>query len=270
MTHLRKRMLEELERRNYTESTTRVYLATISDFAAYFHQSPEHLGPEHIREYIAYLFRERRLSDKTVNQRVGALRFLYVKTLKRNWSVEETPYPKKRFHLPTVSQEEVSRLIAAALTPFHRTILMTLYATGVRRTELAHLKLSDVDSARMVLHVRGGKGRKDRDVMLSRFSSKSCGSITGGSRESPPNGSFPGDSTIHRQNNRSATKSSGTPAAKLPSAPASTRSFTPTPYGTASRLTYSKPAPTSGASRFCSATATSKKPPSTCICRSGI
>jgi len=167
VTHLRKRMLEELERRNYTESTTRVYLATISDFAAYFHQSPEHLGPEHIREYIAYLFRERRLSDKTVNQRVGALRFLYVKTLKRNWSVEETPYPKKRFHLPTVSQEEVSRLIAAALTPFHRTILMTLYATGVRRTELAHLKLSDVDSARMVLHVRGGKGRKDRDVMLS-------------------------------------------------------------------------------------------------------
>ena len=167
MTHLRKRMLEELERRNYTESTTRAYLATISDFAAYFHQSPEHLGPEHIREYIAYLFRERKLSDNTVNQRVGALRFLYVKTLKRNWSVEETPYPKKRFHLPTVlSQEEVSRLIAAALTPFHRTILMTLYATGVRRTELAHLKLTDVDSARMVLHVRGGKGRKDRDVML--------------------------------------------------------------------------------------------------------
>ena len=161
-------MLEELERRNYTESTTRVYLATISDFAGYFHQSPEHLGPEHIREYIAYLFRERKLSDNTVNQRVGALRFLYVKTLKRNWSVEETPYPKKRFHLPTVlSQEEVSRLIAAALTPFHRTILMTLYATGVRRTELAHLKLTDVDSARMVLHVRGGKGRKDRDVMLS-------------------------------------------------------------------------------------------------------
>jgi site-specific recombinase XerD len=70
-------MLEELERRNYTESTTRAYLATISDFAGYFHQSPEHLGPEHIREYIAYLFRERKLSDNTVNQRVGALRFFY-------------------------------------------------------------------------------------------------------------------------------------------------------------------------------------------------
>jgi site-specific recombinase XerD len=84
-----------------------------------------------------------------------------LKTLKRNWSVEETPYPKKRFHLPTVlSQEEVSRLIAAALTPFHRTILMTLYATGVRRTELAHLKLTDVDSARMVLHVRGGRAAR--------------------------------------------------------------------------------------------------------------
>jgi len=168
VTRLRKRVLEELERRNYTESTTRAYLRTISDFAEYFHQSPEHLGPEHIREYIAYLFRERKLSDNTVNQRVGALRFFYVKTLKRNWSVEETPYPKKRFNLPCVlSQEEVSRLIEAALTPFHRTILMTLYATGVRRAELAHLRIADVDSTRMVIHVRGGKGRKDRDVMLS-------------------------------------------------------------------------------------------------------
>jgi hypothetical protein len=82
VTHLRKRVLEELERRNYTESTTRAYLRTISDFAEYFHQSPEHLGPEHIREYIAYLFRERKLSDNTVNQRVGVLRFFYVKNVK--------------------------------------------------------------------------------------------------------------------------------------------------------------------------------------------
>jgi site-specific recombinase XerD len=168
VTHLRKMMLEELERRNYTQSTTRAYLRTIEDLARYFQRPPDQLGPEHIREYIAHLFRVRKLTDNTVNQRVGALRFFYVKTLKRVWSVEETPYPKKRLHLPLIlSPDEVSQLIESALTPFHRTILITLYATGVRRAELANLKTVDIDSQRMVVHVRGGKGRKDRDIMLS-------------------------------------------------------------------------------------------------------
>jgi site-specific recombinase XerD len=161
-------MLEELERRNYTQSTMRAYLRTIEDFARYFKRPPDQLGPEHIREYIAYLFRVRKLTDNTVNQRVGALRFFFIKTLKKSWNVEETPYPKKRLHLPVIlSQDEVSRLIESALTPVHRTILITLYATGVRRAELANLKIADIDSQRMVVHVRGGKGRKDRDLMLS-------------------------------------------------------------------------------------------------------
>ena len=83
--------------------------------------------------------------------------------------MEETPYPKKRFHLPVIlSQEEMARLIESALIPFHRTILITVCATGVRRAELANLKISDIDSQRMVVHVRGGEGRKDRDVMLSQ------------------------------------------------------------------------------------------------------
>jgi integrase/recombinase XerD len=168
VTHLKKMMLEELERRNYSESTTRAYTATITDFARYFNTPPDQLGPEQIREYLAHLFRDRKLADNTVNQRVGALRFFYIKTLKQSWNIEETPYPKKSIHLPVIlSQDEVTRLIESALTPFHRTILMTLYATGVRRAELTHLKIADIDSPRMVIHVQGGKGRKDRDVMLS-------------------------------------------------------------------------------------------------------
>ena len=168
MTHLRKMMLEELQRRNYTQSTTRAYLRTIDDFARHFNRPPDQLGPEQIREYVAHLFRDRKLTDNTVNQRVGALRFFFIKTLRKVWSVEETPYPKKRFHLPVIlSPDEVGRLIESALIPFHRAILVTLYATGVRRAELAKLKLADIDSQRMVVHVRGGKGRKDRDVMLS-------------------------------------------------------------------------------------------------------
>ncbi len=87
---------------------------------------------------------------------------------KRPWRVEETPYPKRRTRLPVIlSREEVARLIESASNPFHRTILMTLYATGVRRAELARLKLTDIDTERMVLHIRNGKGRKDRDVVLS-------------------------------------------------------------------------------------------------------
>ncbi|MGC1597328.1 MAG: tyrosine-type recombinase/integrase, partial [Candidatus Acidiferrales bacterium] len=116
----------------------------------------------------AELFKKHKLSPGTVTQRLAALRFFYIKTLKKTWSIAETPYPKRAFHLPSIlSREEVARLINAALTPFHRTLLMTLYATGVRRAELTHLKVSDIDSKRMVIHVQGGKGRKDRDVMLS-------------------------------------------------------------------------------------------------------
>jgi len=78
------------------------------------------------------------------------------------------PYPKKVQRLPLVlSPEDVAKLIDAADSPFHRILLMTLYATGARRAEVAHLKVSDIDSQRMVVHIRGGKGRKDRDVMLS-------------------------------------------------------------------------------------------------------
>ena len=168
MTHLRKMMLEELQRHNYSQHTTRYYIRTVEDFARRFHCSPDRLGPRHIREYQAELFQKRKLSPGTVAIRLAALRFFYTKTLHKPWSITETPYPKKPHHLPTIlSQQEVAQLIDAAATPFHRTLLMTLYATGLRCAELVHLKVRDIDSQRMVIHVRGGKGRQDRDVMLS-------------------------------------------------------------------------------------------------------
>src|ERR1700676_180429 len=161
-------MLEELQRRNYSEDTTRFYIRIVEDFSRRFHLPPDRLGPRHIREYQAELFQKQKLATPTVRQRLAALRFFYIKTLKKAWSVEETPYPRKTRRLPTIlSQEEVARLIDAARPPLHRTLLMTLYATGLRRAELARLRVSDIDSQRMVIHVRGGKGRKDRDVLLS-------------------------------------------------------------------------------------------------------
>src|SRR5258708_2972309 len=161
-------MLEELQRRNYAETTIDSYIRAVEDFSRYFNCSPDRLGPRHIREYQAALFQKRKFSPNTVAQHLAALRFFYIKTLKKAWSITETPYPKRAVHLPTIlSQEEVARLIDAARPPLHRTLLMTLYATGLRRAELARLKVSDVDSQRMVVHVQGGKGRKDRDVLLS-------------------------------------------------------------------------------------------------------
>src|SRR3984957_13328097 len=194
MTHLRKMMLEELQRRNYSENTTRYYIRTVEDFARRFNCSPDRLGPRHIREYQAELFEKHKLSAGSVAVRLGALRFFYCKTLRRAWSIADTPYPKGAHHLPAIlSQEEVARLIKAAGTSFHRALLMTLYATGVRRAELTHLKVSDIDSQRMVIHVQGGKGRKDRDVMLSPKLLEVLREHWRGLRHKPSTWLFPGN-----------------------------------------------------------------------------
>jgi integrase/recombinase XerD len=162
-------MIEELVRRNYSERTHECYIKTIEEFAAYFKCPPDRLGLEHIRTFQAHLFSDRKLSPNTVNQRLAALRFFFVKTLHRPWNTSETPYPKRVIRLPKVlSPEEVGLLINSAIIPFHRMILMTLYSTGVRRAELAQLRVSDIDSKRMVVRIQAGKGLKDREAMLSK------------------------------------------------------------------------------------------------------
>src|ERR1700687_1383991 len=161
-------MLEELQRRNYSAITTRNYLRVVSDFAKHFGKSPDKLGPNDLRTYQAHLLTECKLTPGTVVNRVAALRFFFVKTLKRHQFREFLPYPRDRRRLPTVlSQEEVSQLINSAGNLFRRTLLMTLYGTGMRRAELARLKVSDVDSQRMIIRVAEGKGGQSRDPPLS-------------------------------------------------------------------------------------------------------
>ncbi len=168
MTHLRKMMLEELQRRNYSADTTLNYLRVVADFAKHFAKSPDKLGLNELRTYQAYLLRERKLTSGTVINQVAALRFFFVKTLKRHQFRDFLPYPQDGRRLPTVlSREEVSRPINAAGTLFRRTLLMTLYSTGMRRSELAHLKVGDIDSQRMIIRVVAGKRSKDRDLPLS-------------------------------------------------------------------------------------------------------
>jgi integrase/recombinase XerD len=168
VTHLRKAMLEELQRRNLSPITTRIYLHSVEEFAQYFKTPPDQLGLEHVRQYQAHLFTDRKLEAVSVAQQVSALRFLFLKTLKRPWLVDDIPAPKRPIRLPEIlSREEVERLIQYASSPLHRIWLLILYATGIRRQELVQLKIEDIDSDRMLIRIRQGKGKKDRNVMLS-------------------------------------------------------------------------------------------------------
>jgi len=168
MTQLRRMMLEELQRRNYSDRTIRYYLQAVALFAKQFGKRPDKLGPDELRTYQVYLLRERKLAVGSVIARVAALRFFYVRTLKRHEFREDLPYPKDHRRLPTVlSLEEVTRLINAAGHLLQRALLVTLYGTGMRRTEVSLLKVSDIDSQRMMIRVERGKGGAGRDIPLS-------------------------------------------------------------------------------------------------------
>jgi len=170
VTQLRKMVLDELERRNYSQATARAYVGAIRRFAEYFHRPPDQLGPEHIREFQLHLVQDRKLLPRTVRIQMSALRFFFRRVLRRRFDRDDLPLPKLlRYQIPTVlSADEVARLIDAASNLRHRTILMTLYSTGMRRGELCHLRTEDIDKERMVVHIRQGKGGKDREVPLSR------------------------------------------------------------------------------------------------------
>ena len=168
MTHLRKMMLEEIQRRHYSHRTAKAYVRIVRDFAQHFHSLPNKLGPEQIRQYQAHLFQTKKLTPATVSQYASALRFFFVKTLRRSFLAEHIPFPKQPRRLPTVlSPEEVARLIDSANNLFHRTLLMTLYSTGMRRAEVCRLQVTDIDSRRMMIRIQQGKGRRDREVPLS-------------------------------------------------------------------------------------------------------
>ncbi len=169
MTSLRRRMTEDMQVRNLSSHTQATYVQQVSLFARHFNQSPEVLGPEEIRSYQVYLTNEKKLSPGSILIAVAALRFLYKVTLRKDWSLEEViPAPKKPEKLPVVlSPEEVLQFLGSVQSPKHRTILTTCYAAGLRISEAIRLKVTDIDSQRMVIRVEQGKGQKDRYVMLS-------------------------------------------------------------------------------------------------------
>ena len=168
MTPLRRRMIDDMTLRNFTPKTIQAYVRCVARFARYFHCSPERLGPEHVRAYLLHLRQERNASMSYYSQTRCALRFFYRVTLGRD-DVPASIVPARQPHtLPVVlSGDEVARLFAAIGNLKHLAILMTTYAAGLRVSEVARLRVEDIDSQRMVIHVRQGKGQKDRYVMLS-------------------------------------------------------------------------------------------------------
>ena len=168
MSELRRKMLTDLRIRNYAERTQEIYITRVAEMARHFERSPAELSHQEVREYLRYLKEEREVSRSAFAQVVAALRFVYRETLDRPEMVPHIPYPKiKRRHPVILSPTEVVRLLKSISNLKHRTVAMVLYGAGLRISEALALELRDIDSARMVITVRHGKGDLDRQVALS-------------------------------------------------------------------------------------------------------
>jgi integrase/recombinase XerD len=169
VTKLRQCLRDELVRRDYAASTIRSYIQIVEAFRCrHTGARLDRLTPAQLRRYHLFLLEERRLAIGTVVTQICALRFFCRYVLRRRDVREDLPYPKERHRLPVVlSPDEVQRLIAGAKNLYHRTLLLTLYGAGLRRSEACQLKVRDIDSQRMVLRVEQGKGGRDREIPLS-------------------------------------------------------------------------------------------------------
>ena len=167
MGKLHDQMQEDLVLKAYSQHTQRAYLRCARHFAAYYMRSPEEMGEKEVRDFLLHLVRDRQASPATLDMYVNALKFLYNVTLKRPEAVQGLSHPKRPKTLPVIlSPEEVLRIFAAIRSVKHKAIIATAYAASLRISEVCGLRITDIDSQRMRIHVRAGKGKKDRYVML--------------------------------------------------------------------------------------------------------
>jgi site-specific recombinase XerD len=162
-------MKMDLELKNYSPKTKACYLACVKSFALHFGKSPEAMSDNEIREYLHYLIKEKSASQSAINQAYSALKFFYHTTLERDWNGLRIPRIKTRKKLPVVlSMQEIQAIFSVIRNLKHKTILITTYSAGLRLSEVAHLKISDIDSQRMMIRIQQGKGNKDRYTLLAR------------------------------------------------------------------------------------------------------
>ena len=167
MTELRRRMDEDMLVRGMADRTRESYLWAVTGLATFYHRSPDQLSDGEVQAYLLHLIRDRKRAWNTCHLVVHGLRFFYHTTLKRDRTTFSIPTPRQAGRLPAIlSRDEVHRLIAHATKPKQRTMLMTTYAAGLRLSEVLHLQIRHIDSARMAIRVEQGKGGKDRDTLL--------------------------------------------------------------------------------------------------------
>lgn len=168
MATLREQMRRDMQLRGLSTRTQEAYIQKALDFARHFKTSPEQLGEDKIKGYLQYLLTERKVSDSTYRQAYGSLKFLYQTTLKRKVVFEKIPSLKVRRKLPRVfDRSEVAALISVTKNLKHKTILMVIYSAGLRLSEACHLKVTDIDSKRMMIRIQQPKGGNDRYTILS-------------------------------------------------------------------------------------------------------
>jgi integrase/recombinase XerD len=168
MTPLRQRMIHDMQLRNFTQETQRNYVHHVAAFARFYNTSPEYLDLEDIRQYQLHLLNGRHRAPETINQFTSAIKFFYLITLEMPWTDEHFPRARRSHKLPIVlSQEEVTAFFDHIPTLRYRAALMVCYGAGLRVSEVVRLRVSDIDSQRMLIRVEQGKGQKDRYAILS-------------------------------------------------------------------------------------------------------
>ncbi|MBD3179125.1 MAG: tyrosine-type recombinase/integrase [Candidatus Latescibacteria bacterium] len=168
MGKIRDRMTEQLRLRGYSRQTINAYILQIRNLVRYTGRSPDIVTEEELKSYLLFLVNTRKVSASYRNQSVSAIKFLYRHVLKKPFMITDIPRPKREQKLPSVlSFDEVMGLFSAVRNRKHLAILALCYSAGLRVSEVAALKVSDIDSDRMMIHVHGGKGKKDRYTVLS-------------------------------------------------------------------------------------------------------
>ncbi len=212
MGKLQDQMQRDLELRNLSSRTKRCYLDWMKRFAGHFRKPPDELGDEEIKGFLHFLLNDRKASQSSMNQAYSALKFFYERTLGRPWNGTQIPRCKRGKRLPVVlSQNEVRLILSATENLKYRAILVTIYAAGLRVSEVVQLKMADIDSQRMTIRVRG-KGDQDRYTLLGKNAWNCFAAI--GRHIGQPIGFFPPKTRKNRSRSRRFKRFSRHPSAK--------------------------------------------------------
>jgi integrase/recombinase XerD len=192
MKTLKQRMKDDLQLRGLSPKTQQMYISHVTRFARHFMKLPDKLGEKEVKEYLLHLINNRHVSYSTLAQNYSALKFIYEVTMNRPGEVERIPYPKTPRRLPVVlDRKEINAFFCAAANLKYRTIFMMIYSAGLRISEAINLKKEDIDSARMTVRIRQGKGNRDRYSLLSRVALEELTNYINHHRPHP--WLFPGD-----------------------------------------------------------------------------